>query len=168
MVDQAEKLHMEGFSLPLTLKILLTFFTITQLLASISSANNDESSLETNINISNFEKLLDQNELITIEKQQRNIATTGGPIIPLPNGKTVSRDTILIVLKKHIDGVNIDPFSLLDSLKNEKVHVRYGALMALKLVTNASLEYYPFLLPIHPDNKDAYKQWEQHLKDNFR
>lgn len=114
-------------------------------------------------NYLSVEQVLDEKRLIEIHRSPK-FKGTGGPEIPLPNGTTVKRDTIFEAIQPLVkEGRSICP-SLVKALKSDKTHVRYGAYLALRLITKSEILYYPFFAPSDPKNIKGYKQWESFVK----
>lgn len=110
-----------------------------------------------------IEQALDEKRLIEISSNPK-FKGTGGPGIPLPDGSIVTRDTIFEAIQPLIkQGQSICP-ALVKALKSEKTHIRYGAYLALRLITKSEKAYYPLFPPTDPKNLKAYQEWENFVR----
>ena len=109
------------------------------------------------------EQVLSLERLAEIRSSPR-FKGTGGPEVPLPDGTTVSRDTIFEAIKPLVArGPGACP-DLVRALRSHETHVRYGAYLALKLITRSEKAYYPFFSPEDPKNLDAFREWESFVE----
>lgn len=87
---------------------------------------------------------------------------TGGPAIPLPDGTSVTRDVIVAALEEVLTSVTIEGAQLVQALSDHRVHIRYGALMALQRITGIKEpDFYPFQAPDSTHNIKAVERWKE-------
>ncbi len=105
---------------------------------------------------------LDYKRLKEIRKHP-SFTGTGGPRIPLPDGNFVNRDNIFEAIQPLIkQKYSVCP-DLVRELKNDHVHIRYGAYLALEKITKSEIPYYPFFPKNHPKNLEGYKKWKNYI-----
>ncbi|MCP4352917.1 MAG: hypothetical protein GY795_46295 [Desulfobacterales bacterium] len=106
---------------------------------------------------------LDQKRLATIRNCSK-LAGTGGPRVTLPNGLHVNSDNIIEAIQPLVkQNYAICP-DLLKALKSRQVHIRYGAFLALRQITESELPYYPFFPSSNPENTAAYEKWKKYIE----
>jgi hypothetical protein len=87
---------------------------------------------------------------------------TGGPAVSLPDGTSVNRDIIVAALENIIASGTANCAQLVQALSDQRVHIRYGALMALQRITGIKEpDFYPFQEPNSPHNLKAIERWKE-------
>lgn len=87
---------------------------------------------------------------------------SGGPAISLPDGTEVTRDVIVHAVEEFTTRERADCLQLTAALTDPRVHIRYGALVALQIVTGAAdPDFQPFQSPDTPANREALRRWQE-------
>ena len=93
---------------------------------------------------------------------KKGVAGTGGPAIPLPDGTSVTRDVIASALEGVLAAGTANCGRLVQALSDQRVHIRYGALFALRRITGVTeADFYPFQAPDSPRNIEAIGRWKE-------
>jgi len=93
---------------------------------------------------------------------EKEIVGTGGPAVPLPDGTSVNRDIIVAALEEVIAAGTANCAQLVQALGDQRVHIRYGALMALQRITGIKEpDFYPFQEPDSPQNIEGIERWKE-------